>query len=345
MIVCVHEDRANYITGLKLTVLSLVRHCPNLPVIISYPHPSASFREWVETLPNIQLIADPDLAGLGWNVKPSVLLRCLDEGHPEVIWIDSDILVTRDFRQRLSHLDDETLVVTQNSYWDLTPSGTYATVAWGLKPGRSLPITVNTGIVRVTLQHTELLKTWQTMLSDQAYIDAQQKPWYERPRHLVGDQDVLTAILGATEFSHIPIKMLERGIDIAQCIGPSDYTPTERLRNLQSLPTFVHGMGYKPWLRPMSPELIWSSEASLPKRLRQYYDYVHVELSPYISIAHEYQEQLGEEASWMDAKSAVARLLVALFAGHPTLQEFPLALFEASIRHTRTLAGLKRLGS
>ena len=343
MIVCVHEDRAEYLVGLKLTVLSLVRYCPDLPILISCPRPPDSFRQWAGTLPNVQLLTDPNLAGLSWNVKPTILLRCLNEGHRDVIWIDADILINRDFRPRLAHLDDQTLVVTQEVYWGQEQGGSHRTVAWGLQPSRTLPATVNTGIVRVTPHHVELLKAWRTMLGHPAYRQAQIQPYYERPLHMLTDQEVLTALLGATEFSHIPVEMLERGVDIAQCFGPAGYTPTERLHNIsQGLPAFIHSMGRKPWERAPSPSSIWSSGEPLLRRLRKYYDYIHLELSPYTSIAHEYREQLGEEATWLEVKSTPARLLATLSAGHPTLQGFPLALFDAGVRHARRLLRIGR---
>lgn len=343
MIVCVHEDRADYLIGLKLTVLSLARHCPNLPVIISCPHPPDSFRHWVATLERAQLIADPALAGLSWNVKPKILLRILDLGHRDVIWIDTDILVNRDFTERLAHLDEETVVVAQEGYWGQHQGGTYRTVAWGLKPGRSLPATANTAITRVTHRHVELLKAWETMLDHPAYRHAISLPYYERPLHMLSDMEVFTALLGSTEFSHVPVEMLERGTDIAQCFGPSGYTPTERLRGLsRGYPLFIHSQGGKPWERAPSPGAVWSSEGSVLKRLRKYYDYLHLELSPYTSLAREYREQLGEEATWMEVKSTPARLLATLSAGHPTLQEFPLALFDAGVRYARRLVGIGR---
>jgi hypothetical protein len=343
MIVCVHEDRPEYLIGLKLTVLSLTRHCPDLPVIISCPHPPDTFRQWVATLSNAQLMADPNLAGLSWNVKPTILLKCLNEGHRDVIWIDTDILVNQDFRPRLGHLDDKTLVVTQEVYWGQQQGGNHRTLAWGLKPERILPTTVNTGVVRVTPQHIELLHAWQTLLNHPAYRQAQLQPYYERPLHMLTDQEVLTALLGSTEFSDIPIKMLERGVDIAQCFGPAGYTPTERLHNLRrGLPAFIHSMGRKPWERAPSPKQVWSSKEPLLRRLRKYYDYIHLELSPYTALAREYQEQVGEEATWMEMKSTPARLLATLSAGHPTLQGFPLALFDAGVRYTRRLIGMGR---
>ncbi|WP_017317729.1 glycosyltransferase family protein [Mastigocladopsis repens] len=345
MIVCIYEDRPKYLIGVKLTVLSLARHCPDLPVIISCPQPSASFRRWTELQPNTKLFAEDDLAEVGWNVKPTILLRRLSEGHPEVVWIDSDIIVNRDFRDRLQHFGKDTLVVTQEDYWGQYQGGTHRTVAWGLKPGRTFSTTVNTGIVRVTPRHVELLKTWQTMLNDPTYIQVQRQPYYQRPLHMLGDQEVLTALLGSVEFSQVPVEMLKRGIDIAQCYGPAGYTPSERLQRLlkgQGLPALIHSMGRKPWEMAPSAAAIWSSHEPLKKRLRAYYDRIHLELSPYTSIARQYRQLIGEDARWMDVQTTPARLFATLSAGHPTLQGFPLALFDAAVRHARRRIGIAR---
>ena len=345
MIVCIYEDRPECLIGVKLTVLSLARHCPDLLVIISCPQPEAGFCRWAEALPNVKLIIENDLAQVGWNVKPTILLRRLNEGHSNVFWIDSDIIVNRDFRQRLQHLEDNILVVTQEVYWGQHQGGSHRTVAWGLKPGRILPITVNTGIIRVTKEHTELLKAWQTMLNHPTYVQAQRQPHYERPLHMVGDQEVLTALLGSVEFSYLPVEMLERGVDIAQCFGPAGYTPRERLRRLlngQGLPAFIHSMGRKPWDKHLFPLAIWSSDESLNKRLRNYYDRIHLELSPYTSIARKYRDQIGEDTDWMDLKSIPARLLATLSVSNPTLQGFPLALLDAGVRHARRQIGIGR---
>jgi hypothetical protein len=101
-------------------------------------------------------------------------------------------------------------------------------------------------------------------------------------------------------------------------------------------------MGRKPWERAPSPRDIWTFEEPLLRRLRKYYDYIHLELSPYTSIARQYREQLGEEATWMDIKSTPARALATLSAGYPALQEFPLALFDAGVRYARRLLGIGR---
>ena len=137
--------------------------------------------------------------------------------------------------------------------------------------------------------------------------------------------------------------MLVRGSDIAQCFGPAGYTPTERMSNLrQSLPIFIHSQGGKPWERAPSPGVVWSAEERFLSSLRRYYDYIHLELSPYTAIAREYQEQLGEETSWLEIKSTPARLFATLSAGHPTLQGLPLAVFDAGVRHARRLLRIGR---
>lgn len=345
MVVCIYEDRCEYLIGVKLTVLSLRHHCPDIAIAISCPQPSASFRSWVKLQPNVKLLAEDDLAEVGWNVKPTILLRRLQEGHREVVWIDSDIIITKDFRSLLQNLNSDTLVVTQEDYWGQHQGGTHRTTAWGLKPGRTFPTTLNTGVVRVTKKHIELLEVWRKMLNEPAYIQAQRQPYIQRPLHMLGDQEVLTALLGAVEFSQISVKALERGTDIAQCYGPSGYTPVERLQNLlrgQCLPALIHSMGRKPWEITPDPKAIWNSPKPLQQRLRMYYDRLHLELSPYTLIARQYREQIGEDAPWMDVKTTPAKIFATLSAGHPTLQGFPLALFDAGVRYTRRLVGIDR---
>ncbi|GAX37573.1 putative nucleotide-diphospho-sugar transferase [Nodularia sp. NIES-3585] len=343
MIACIYENRLDYLIGVKLTVLSLARHCPDLPVMITCPQAPESFRLWVEKQPNAELGNYDSLDGVGWNVKPSLLLQLLEEGYSDVVWIDSDIIINRDFRQHFENLCEDTLVVTQEVYWGQYQGGNYRTVAWGLQPGRDLSTTVNTGIVRVTSQHIELLTTWQKMLNEPAYVSAQSLPYYERPIHMIGDQEVFTALLGGTEFSQVPIKMLERGVDIAQCFGPAGYTPNERwqqLRQNTSLPALIHCMGRKSWTAT-SVGSIWSSQEPLKKRLRAYYDLLHLELSPYTSVAREYREQISEDVSWMNPKTTPARLLIML-SDNPTIYGFPLALFDSGVRHARRLFNIGR---
>lgn len=340
---CLHEDRTFNLVGLKLAVLSLSRHCPGMPILVSCPN-QERLQPWLDTQPHVRLVSVPGLANRGWNVKPTVLLHCLALGYSDLVWIDSDIIVSADFRQRFSCYSDETLISSQESYWEQQQSSTIRTVGWGLKPGRIVPTVINSGICRVTLKHIKLLETWQALLNHPAYIQVQQQPYYDRPVHMVGDQDSLTALLGSTEFADVPLELLERGVDILQCFGASGFTPTERLRSLfsKTKPMFVHAIARRPWNRSALPSEIWQVDEPFTQRLRSYLDYLHLELCPYLDLASEYREQLGEDAAWMTLKSKPAKILRRLSLGNSALQAFPLALFEAIVRHLRRLFRIGR---
>lgn len=332
--VCVHEDRPDCLVGLKLTVLSLRHCCPDLPIIVSCPDPPISLCKWISAFSNVQIVSYPEFIQAGWNVKPAILLRLIEAGWGEVIWIDSDIIVHRDFLKCLSDLDSKTLLVTEESYWEEQFRGTYRTIAWGLEPYRAMSTLVNTGIVRVTPYHVKLLQAWQALLLNPAYLKAQHLPESRRPRHMYSDQEALSALLGSTDFSDIPFKMLKRGKDIAQCIRASGFTPFERMCCLwRGLPMFIHAMYKpKPWNRSSYPATIWHSGESLTTIIRKYLFYISLELSPYLSIARKYRQEMEEDVGWMELHSIPAKLLAVLFANHPALQGLPLALLDSGLR-------------
>ncbi|NJN85947.1 MAG: glycosyltransferase family 77 protein [Leptolyngbyaceae cyanobacterium SL_7_1] len=341
-VICIHEDRSTHLVGAKLAVLSLLKHCPRLPIVISCPAPPAAFCDWVGRLgARVSLVSYPELKNLGWNVKPAVLLRLLEAGYSEIIWVDSDIIANGDGLSPLLSHGADTVVATQEAYWQEMywghpQDGKLRTLAWGLTPKRPIPFVINTGIVRVTDRHIHLLKAWQTMLNHAVYIHVQTLPWYERPLHMVGDQDVLTALMGAAEFTDIPIVLLQRGVDIAQCFGPSGFTPAERLRGLfKGLPPLVHAMGRKPWTKPPRPPAIWNARQPFLKALREYYDYLALELSPYLPVALPYRQAVGDEAEWMDSQTTVGRLMIAMTGGSSTLQSFPLSVVDGMTRRIR----------
>lgn len=340
MIVCIHEDRVGHLPGVKLAILSLLKHCPTLSIIVSFPNAPASFRTWIEPLPNVQFLDDPKLAGLGWNIKPVLLLRLLKEGHNDVLWMDADIIVNRDFRQRFAELDEQTLVVAPEFYWGPQQGGNHRAITWGLEPDRCLPATANTGIVRVTQHHIKLLQAWQFLLNHPAYRHAQSQPAIQRPLAMIGDQEVLTALLGSEGFSAVPLVILERGKDIAQCIGAAGYTPVERIKGLfHAPPLFIHAMGGKPWMRDAYLEASKTAGKPLRQRLRAFYEYLYLELSPYVATARQYREQVDEPAEWMEIWSIPAQFLNKIFFHHPALQGLPLALIEAGGRHLRAFSG------
>lgn len=338
MIICVHEDRAEHLVGVKLTVMSLLHHCPEVSVLVSSPGASSEFRAWIETLPNAKFLDDSALSGLGWNIKPTLLLRCLEEGHSEVVWVDADIIINGDLQSRFSKFDEETFVIAEEYYWGPQQGGTHRAVIWGLKPGRNLAASANTGVIRVTPHHTELLKAWKFLLNHPAYIAAQRQPAGDRSLAMISDQEVLTALLGSENFSHISVDMLKRGVDIAQCFGAAGYTPAERVQALfHAPPIFIHAIGGKPWMR--SHYLALASGSSFLERLRAAYEYLYLELSPYVATSRQYQDRIGEEASWMDVHSFPGHLLRTAFLGNPALQGLPMALVEAIARRLRHVTG------
>ena len=338
-IICVHEDRSHCFTGLKLSVLSLREHCPHFPIVVSCPNAPASLVDWLGRIPGVRLAVFSEIQSCAWNVKPTVLLRLLDESHSEVIWVDSDIIAQSDALTPLTRRAPEAFGATEETYWGQSQGGTARTLAWGLNPGREMPCTVNSSVLRVTSAHIELLKSWQLMLKHPVYVRAQSLPWYERPLHMITDQEALTALLGSREYSSVPLALLRRGIDIAQCMGPGGFTPWERLKALRhGPPGLIHSMGIKPWTKePLPPKLGLKSQS-----LRRYYEYLHIELTPYGPEARKYGRYLEEDLRWMDLNSFPARLMASVTGSHPTLQEFPLSLIDAAARKWRAWRGIGR---
>lgn len=341
-IVCIHEDRPSCIPGAKLTALSMRDHYPQLEVVISCPDPEPAFAAWIERQPGIRLLHTPELTNCGFNIKARLLLRQLDEGYDNVLWVDSDIVAIRPLATRLDAHAPDVFVATEETYWGQQQGGTKRTTDWGLTPGREMPATVNSGILRVTEQHRGLLNAWQQMLAHPTYRAVQKMPWYERPLHMITDQEVLTGLLGSKQFADVPLMLLQRGRDIAQCFGPSGFTPLERLRCMTAeLPAFVHAMGPKPWDR--SALLSVNGEEPAMLKLRRYYENVALELSPYLALAPRYREALGADAGWMERRSFVARLGSTLTGNHPVLQGMPLAVFDSTVRLLRRELGLGRI--
>jgi hypothetical protein len=251
-------------------------------------------------------------------------LPLLAAGADEVWWIDSDVIVTDDFRQRLRGLSEETIVVAEEALYGAgghLDRGARAR-AWGFELGRVLPSTLNTCVVRVTRAHVPLLQRWQQLLESEAYTQAQRRPWDERPIHMIGDQDVLTALLSGQEFVDVPVVRLRRGAEIIQYFGPPGYTTRERMSNLRTgLPPFVHEQGGgKPW---------YLDGTHRYAGLRAAVDRLYSELSPYRCCAASYQAEIADElrhANWIDETSRVGAVLERLAFGSVPLTGLPLAL-------------------
>jgi len=249
----------------------------------------------------------------------------LDAGFDEVIWIDSDMFVTRDIRPLFHALDEAVFVATEQSCAldrsDHDGAGRRAQL-WQLSVGRVLPSALNSGVLRVTRRHYPLLKRWWELLQTDEYQKWQrnEKDMRKRPIHMQGDQDVLTALLTSTEFAHIPLKTLRRSKHIVQFDGVWGYTTAERVRNLLGDgPTFIHSMGCKPWVAR------WKSERR--NGLREYLNMVYADVSPYTLSSAKFKKDLGCDTNWMRAHYKLSAILRLLAMQHPALTGLPMAVF------------------
>ena len=343
MIVCISEDRPSQLIGVQLLVLSLLRHCPGVRIHLSCPNAPQTFEEWARSVPGAEMAATkPETSGLGWNVKPDVLLECLEAGHDEVVWMDSDVLVNADFRTTFASSAPEVVVATEDSYWGQAQGWPGRTELWGLRHSRTLETVVNTAILRVTSHHVALLHAWKKLLSHPKYLCAQALPNIQRSLHMVGDQDAFTALLASQQFSAVPVRLLQRGTEIAHCYGPAGYRPSERLRSLtRGQPMFFHSMGLKPWYvddyRAAAPS------RTIPTRLRHYYDQIHLDLSPYSLVARTYQDEL-DRPTWIDARTVPGKAMRAVARTSPVFTELPLAMLDSVVRTFRRRLSIRRYG-
>jgi hypothetical protein len=310
MVFCTYEDRPACLIGLKILILSLARHVPDARIRVWCPvgDPAfADFLSWLAKQENALPHPEQSLAGAGWNVKPAVLLYELEQGAEEAIWIDADIILGGD-PSRMLRADRHTVLATEGMRWDETPKGTKErTEAWGYPVGRDIPGIVSSSIVRVTSAHRRLLEEWAKVLQSPEYIHWQRQPFWDRPPHAAGDQDVLMALLGAEEFAWIPIRYIPSGRGIAHCFFSVGYTTMERLSNsFRGPPPFVHAPS------PVKP---WNAKVPLS-----------VEISPYTWVASKYGDELDEPMGWTQLRSRAGRLLNLIFLGEPNLRGLPLSL-------------------
>jgi hypothetical protein len=272
------------------------------------------------------------VGGAGYNVKPTLLRRALEEGAAEAVWLDSDVIVTGDPRQLWRGCPPDTIAVAEEFLGAPNQGGTLRTRAWNLPVGRELPSTTNSCIVRVTPAHLDLLRGWEDLLESDEYKQAQSRNWDQRPPHLMGDQDALSALLGSEKFGEIPIRWIRRGSEVAHCFEDRGYVLHQRLSNIAArrTPILLHGQGPKPW------HLVSSSSGRL-----------HLEVSPYTLAAFEYLDGLGEETRWAARASVSAKLLRFIFGRHLTATGIlPAVAAELrDMRMVKTLAhrALKRL--
>jgi len=319
LIVCIAEDRPSFEPSVKLLLMSLMRHCPNLSIRLFFPPAKQEFVSWVKPHEQVQLDVEPLPTAYSHNVKPQALLHLMDKGHDDIIWIDSDIIVTGDISHLFHELDPDVLVITEEAMCRARydPDGLRARL-WGFKVARVHPFVLNTGVIRATKSHRAFLSRWCELLESEQYAKFQRLDWRSRPPHMIGDQDALTALLASEEFANVRLKILERGKDIIQYFGSHGYTIPERLSNaLIAGPTFIHSQGPKPWIHN------WRHGA--PRSVRGSWEMLYLDLSPYTLAARKYRDDLGGDASWMRSHSILSSILRGLGLWYPPFVGLPFA--------------------
>lgn len=336
--ICVVEDRKVVEPALKLLLLSLRTNCPETPVNLFYPNAGTGFVTWARRCRQV-ILHRTRPGGQGWEVKPAAMMGLIDEGFDEVIWIDSDIIVTQDVLKVFSGLSADIFAATEDALGGVRddPNALRARL-WGFPVGRVLPFVLNSAVLRVTKAHFSLMKRWREVQGSKTFQEARQTGWNERPVHVKGGQDVLTALLTSKEFSTIPLYILRRGKEILQFNGIFGYTLADRMRSLvHGLPPFVHSFAGKPWSEQ------WPAGSSMG--LSEYIKEVYLDLSPYTLTAKGFRPQLKCETGWMDPHYLPTRILRGLGAGHPALVGLPIAVLADLVRALKSVRKSRHFNS
>jgi hypothetical protein len=309
---------------------SLCRVDPAVSLHLIVPEPPEQVRSWAEHRREVVLSTCRPPAGVvGWDVKPWLLLRELDEGRPEVVWIDTDMIVTRPVSAMIKEFPGDSVLVAEE--WN-EPRAIPVCHQWDLVSARPIP-QINACFVRVTQAHRPLLQRYFEMVKDPRYREAQALPQEARPFYFIGDSWVLTAILESEEFSRVPFHCLRLGQHIAQCAGSSGYKPHDRLLGLmRGLPTLIHCIGRKPW------------QAGLDRgRVHRFLIDLATDLSPYVLASRRVARDLDIHPGWLDSRTSIGALFRGLTGDHPGMAGLLLAIihaFHVKISHAIGSAGL-----
>lgn len=320
MLFLAYENRAANEPGVRLLVSSLFALVPNARLRLHFNPSDSHFQPWAAQFRGLDLRPARLSADLGWNVKPALLLEALSDGEGEVMWLDADVIVTRDPTLLMRTLAPDCLVATEEALWgNRDDRGGLRSRGWGLPVGCELPFVINSCVVRVTPAHRPLLSDWDRLLQTEAYRSAQAAAWHERPPHMLGDQDVLTALLGSEQYRGMPLHILRRGDGILQAFGPFGFTLRERAQvRRHGLPFFVHAQGPKHWL---DDDCARGAGAWLRRAYR--------DTSPYLLCAVAGTHG-GPPPPWTRSRTMLGAVLRRLGFGRIWLAGLPLAaLFDA----------------
>jgi hypothetical protein len=311
---------------------SLCRVDSEVSLHLTVPEAPASVRSWAQGRPEVFLSTTPPDGVSGWDVKPWLLLRELNAGWPDALWLDADIIVTRSVSGLLKEFPQDCLMVAEE--WNRPEANQVATRSWGLPSARPVR-PINSCFVRVNQAHRPLLERWLQMTHDPRYREAQSRDFQHRPWHLASDQVLLTALLGSAEFGHVPFTELRLGRDIAQCAGSSGYLPRHRILDLfRGLPPLIHCIGRKPWM----------SEHDRG-RVHRFLTDLASDVSPYVLASHKIARELDAPARWVEARTPLGAMLRRLTGHHPGMAGLPLAILHAfHVWIGRSIGLSKRMG-
>jgi hypothetical protein len=313
-----YEDRSSDEIGLMLLAVSFERAIPGDRLICYCPSSFTKIRKLAAGNKRLEIRDSDALDVRGWETKPSLLLRLLDEGHDDVVWLDSDLILLEGAADLVKRSDPRTLLITEEH---LAVEGTnipdMAALA-GMKSVRTFQRGINSCVIGVTPVHREILTAWSEAMRGPAFQAVQQLSYFDRPRHLQSDQDVLAALLGSERFADIPVRQLRSGTDVAHCWFYAGFSAKDRLRALwRGLPPVIHSPGNKPWRRRMEPN-------RLPR--------IALDISTYNSVARRFGNATGEDMGWTKPEMPLGKLLYAAGLGHPVIPGLLLQMLVAVYR-------------
>jgi hypothetical protein len=310
--VCLYQDSPEHFVSAQLAVLSIVTHEPFWKIHMNIPDCPDWLERWLARFSAVRLYKKR-YGQSGWDVKPEVILAFLELLKEDVMWCDSDILLTGAISPFLARFPPSTIVVAEEPPGHFPSGSLFRTRGWGFPTGRSLSTSINSGFIRVSASHSELLSAWRDALQDERYRAVQAMDWWLRPGEFYGDQDALSALLGSKDYSDIPIAFLQNGVNIAQCHGAAGYSPLRRIVNFFGrMPALIHAQGKKPWL----PEG------------RQH---VFLDVSPYKLAAMSYRSDL-EDTDWLRIHTMTGKILMKITFGEPNLAGLMPSLIATSRR-------------
>jgi hypothetical protein len=297
--VCLYQDNPSHFISVQLAVLSILEHEPLWQVHVSIPTCPRWLEQWLSKFESVRLY-NKNYGQNGWDVKPEIILSFLDLLKEDVIWFDSDIILTCPVSPYIERFPASTLIVAEEPPGQFPPGSVLRTNGWGRSMGRSISKSINSGFIRVSNGHRELISAWREALTDERYRKAQGLNWWLRPAPFYGDQDALSALLGSKDFSNVPIAFLRSGIEIAQCHGPDGYSWRRRIANaFKGMPALIHAQGKKPWL---------TEGRTL----------VYLDVSPYKLVALRYKNDV-KDTDWLQIHTTIGRILMRITFGEPNL--------------------------